>query len=723
MAWERGENRANIQRSANCVPPLDKKLAEKMGLRINCNFGEMMQLLSHARRSYRNACYLSQHFFKVSLPYAPSQYQADWGLFITDEINRKMHESEKFFGVQESLFTAIVTHGVGPRLWYDKFKWCPDYVALSDLRIPTDTDCDLENLEDGWFAVKHVYTPGELIKKALAPGRKWAKKEIGDILKSKKNSNWDYAAEHYDWDSQPEKFVELLKQNGGFYESDAMPGFPMWHFYFADYSDDANGGWFMVVVPAEGTIGAPKDTFLWKSDKAVAKKRSQLLNLQFGDLSNDAPVKVWSVRSLGFALLEPTFYTNLARCRMLQHLMDQFNVWLRSNDPPDKARKQMQEFGNFNVIGQGLSVVPQAERHQVNPALIEMAMGQLKQLMQEASASYTQSSDSGTQREQTAFETSVKLEQVNAMLGGLLMKFFITEKFFHQEIGRRYCIPDSEDEDVKDFQEKCEKAGIPRQFIDVKQWQIEEVTPLGMGNPTLARAAAKELIEILPLADPTAQQEMKHEIFLAVTQDPRKAARWAPLGKGRGITDGARDAMSMFGTLMQGVPVPSREGLPAIDQIEAMLPLLAGKIHLATQRDNMATPDELQGFQAVLQYIGQLVQQVAQNKNEKQRVKQYGDAIGKLTNEVKGLAQRAAQAKAKQNGNGQDPAAAAKIQAMMMQAQVKAKTTADKAKQAQKLKDEAHVRDQRRADANAFAEIERQEQITKAKVKHKSTEE
>lgn len=714
--WERGQNRVNINNAANCVPPLDAEMAKKMGVKINVNWGELMILLAHARRQYRNAWYANQHFFKVWLPYAPPQYQTEWSNEITSEINKVMRKSRKHFEVLENMFAAVVCHGIAPRAWYNKYDWCADFVAIEDLRIATDTTSDLENL--GWYGIRHVYTPGELMKEAFKPDSKWNIEAVKSMLKNKKEINWDYAPEHYDWDTQPEKFAELVKQDGAWYASDAMPGFPLWKFYFEDDTDEKNKGWFMRIVAAEGTQGAPQNEFLWQSKKPVARNLSHLLHLQLGDLANKTPFMIHAIRSLGFALLEPTFYTNLTRCRLLQHVHDNFNTWLRSADPPDRARAQMQEFGDYKVLKPGLAVVPQTERHQIQADLVDAAMAQLKQLQNEASSTYTQQTDTGTKKEQTAFETSVRVDQVNALLGGLLVKSFMYEMFYYTEVCRRFCIQNSENEDVQKVQKRLEKKGIPRTQLDVDFWDVEPVTPLGMGNPTLARSAGKELAELLPMLDPTAQQEAKHDIVLTVTGDSRKAARWVPLDKGRGITDGMRDAMSIFGTLMQGVEVPPREGLPAIDQIEGMLPLLAGKIHMITQRDNMATPDEAFGLQTVIGYISKLIAQVGQDPREKQRVKQYGDDIGKLTNEVKGLVQRGEQARKKAGQqNGQDPAAMAKVQSAMMLAQVKAQTTAQKAAQTRKHKDEAFIREQRRQDAGTFAQIQRDDETNKAKVK------
>lgn len=729
VEWERGQNRLKITNAANNKPPLSPEMAKKLKLGINVNWGELMVLLAHARLQYLSAFWSSQGFFQVTIPTAPSEHQSEWGAAITEFINNKMRTSLSYFELHRSRWSGVVCHGIGPQTWHTTDRWKPRYLAIEDLRIPTDTTLDFdENL--GWFAARHLYTPFELVDYATNPRspntKFWERKKVFSILKTYKNTNFDYAPNAYDWETTPEKLAELVRQDGGFYSADAMPKIPLWHFYFKDWDADGNEAWFMRIVPEQGSVkGTPDvDKFLWTNDAPIARSWKEILHCQFGDLNFKSPFMYHSVRSLGFALLEPCFYTNLTRCKMLQHLFDQFNVWLRITDPVDKARAALQEFANFSVLKTGVSVVPSQERHQVDGQLVEMALSQLKQLQQEASASYTQESDTGTKKEQTAFETSVKLQQVNAMMGGLLMTAFVyAGTGEYPEICRRYCLQQSGDPDIQDFKQFCAKIRIPRKYIDHRLWRIDALSPIGSGNPTLAQANVKQLMEMRPAYDATAQQEILHEATLILTNDPRKAARWVPLGTGRGMTNSQRDAQSMFGTLMQGAQIQPREGLSASEQIETLLPLMGQVIQKIQQRDNVGTPDEIAGLSTVGNYIGTLIQQLSQDKEMAQAVKQYGDILGKLGNEVKALAQRGEEMRAQQQQQqGGDPKAAAAVQATMMKTaiQVKGKQAELRMKQEAAAREDQRrgrkfVQEQRREDAKAFHAIQREK--TKDRIK------
>ena len=197
------------------------------------------------------------------------------------------------------------------------------------------------------------------------------------------------------------------------------------------------------------------------------------------------------------------------------------------------------------------------------------------------------------------------------------------------------------------------------------------------------------------------------------------------LGQVKDVTSGEEYAQGIFGTLMQGVPVRPPEKISPVEQLDALIPMFGSKIAIIERRDNMGKPDEIMGLQEVDAYITSLVQRLAQDPEQKQKVKQYMDSIGKLMNQVKGLAQRGQEAakKAQQaNGNGAgqpDPKAMVQAQHADRMAAIKEHATAKKAALSEKQKSEGFVREQRRQDARAHSEIQREELKAKAQSKNR----
>lgn len=712
VAKVQGENRARINNLFNGAPPLDDEDAKNMKLQINVNFGEAPVLGQHGRRQYNNAFLSRGRYFKISIPDAPPEKSTDWAAFITRRINRCLKRSRQYFELHRSQWASVLLHGMAPKIWYDKHNPLPKYVALSDFRVPTDSLCSMENVT--WFAVRKYYTEGELSRKVFGDNADggWKKDVVKDILSAYHDATT--TDNQNIWSQQPEKMAEMIKQNGGFYASDAVPTIPLWHFFFLD-DDNRKSCWKMRVVPDAEILSAPQGEFLYDNgNKAFAKCLDHILHVQFGDLNNDAPFKIHSVRSLGFLLMEPVFWSNLTQCRFLQHLFEHMNAWLRTMDPAGRARAQKVDLFNLSILPEGVSMVPQTDRHQIDPRLVEMAQVKLKELQKEASVSYTQDSE-GRKDDETATAVMARVSAVNAMMSGLLSTAYNYETFAYEEQCRRFCLSNSPIEQVRRMQKECLEYGIPRRFLNVEYWEVEPEIPLGAGNPTMEMARAKQLLEMRPMFDGTAQQEILHEATVVFTDDPKKAERWVPIDKKRGVTDAQEHAEMAFSTLMLGVPVTQREGLSLIDQVTALLGSIAGVIARIEKTGNMARADEIAGLQNAAGYVGKMIQQLEADPQEKQRATEFSGVLSKLMNAVKGFEQRLQQqqetaAKQGQNGNGAGHAAetAAKIQGTAAVTQQKLQANEAKSQLQQRHKEAAFQGEERRKDAATMAEIQRQ---------------
>jgi len=704
----RSQNRSKVNDLLNCVPPCSEDVATKMNLRVNVNWGEAAVLAWHGRRQYNNAFLKPSRFFKIALPEAPAEKKGDWERFMTKKANRPLKRSKQFIGLIQAKHAGVVAHGIGAQIWEKKDGWLPKFVAVENLRVPTDTRTDLSNLS--WFAIRVPYTPGELADKVFGEHKQkgWNKPAIRKILDESKDRN--YEDPQYNWADQPEKMAELYKQNGHFYSGDAVPAINLWHLYFEDQTDGENKGWRLRVLPDQEVKGlAEKTVFLFDDgDTSVADELSEILHIQFGDLSAKPPFLYHSVRSLGFLLMEPCFFTNLMRCRLVQHVFENFNILFRTSDPAGRARAQKIELFDRSFIPDGVGIVPQSERHQIDPNLLNAAMAQLRQLMQEASSSYTQETDSGQRKEQTAYETAVKMNMVNAMLSGLLFHAFVQETFAYREIGRRLCIAKTKDKDAIRFQKECLEYGIPPEFMDVDQWDIEPEVPIGAGNPVVEQAQIKELMQARPLFNPVAQQEILHNFTSIVTDDPKTAERLVPLDTGREISDAFTYAQLSFPVLMMGQPVSPRPELNVTEQIEVYIGMSAGIITRILKNGGNAVEHEIVGLRMVEAQIKQLLGRLAQDPSARQKVKQYEDQITKLFNEVKGFEQRL-QEKMKAEENPQmDPKVQAKIAEMMAVAETKNQIDVMKAGREQERDDLEFSLEQGRRDAEVAAEIERE---------------
>lgn len=146
-----------------------------------------------------------------------------------------------------------------------------------------------------------------------------------------------------------------------------------------------------------------------------------------------------------------------------------------------------------------------------------------------------------------------------------------------------------------------------------------------------------------------------------------------------------------------------------IEQVETILKLMQGQVGQIMKTGGLGTPQQLIGLHMAAIYVGQHIQIIAQDPNEKQRVKQYGDVLGKLMNEVKAMEQRQqemAEQSASSNGD-MPPEVKGKVAAEVIKAQAKAKIQTESAAQRRKHRDLDFIATQKRQDAQTVAEINR----------------
>jgi hypothetical protein len=230
-----------------------------------------------------------------------------------------------------------------------------------------------------------------------------------------------------------------------------------------------------------------------------------------------------------------------------------------------------------------------------------------------------------------------------------------------------------------------------------------------------------------PMFDPQPQREILYSAVLAYTDDADMAQRLVPDDPNK-VSNSKHDAQLTAGALLQGLHVDLQTGQNHIEIVEALLHEFTLVVQKIEQSGGMATKDQIAGFGNMAQYIGQQIQIIAQNPEEKGRVKEYGDDLGKLMNMVKAYAQRLAeqQKKAAQaNGQQVDPKDIAKLKGMELINQAKAANTreshAQRTSQRQtQFELKAQQETQKHAQDLAFEADKARLDIAKDSVKHRN---
>ncbi len=689
--YPRSLNRAKINSLFNGVPPFTDDEVAQNNIGTNVNFLEATKIAHDARRQFSAAFCSPDPLFKITLDYGPQWKQAKWASIIQKEMNRVVKDSLEYLELRRSTFASCVLHGIGPVIWQNEYSWRPTDLGVEDVFVPSNTKIDMANLP--LFAIYRQYTAPQLMK--MTRGRNvdpaWNKPLLKRCLKWVDDQSTALMSNGWPTMWQPEKMAERLKGDGGIYSSDAVPTVDCFDFYFYDDDGEQSGWKRRIILDAWGDPGAggivesaptlerddslnfSRGKFLYDSgDRIVASKLSEIMHFQFADGSSVAPFRYHTVRSLGFLLYAVCHLQNRIRSKFNDAVFESLLQYFRVSNPQDMDKVLKIDLMDKGVIDEGVSFVKSDERWKVDQALVEQAMGMNRQTMADNSSSFTQDFDFDSKNaDETATRTMAKVNSTTALVGAMLGQAYNYQKFQYSEIGRRFCIKDSRDLDVKRFRVRCLKQGVPEEALNSELWDIQPVRVIGSGNPIVAGAVADKLMAIAPQLNPTAQNEVKRMYIAANSDDYDLAERLVP--DQPHISDTIHDSELAFGAILNGAKVTPKPGLNPVEVCEVFITQIKQTVQKILQSDGIGTPDQVTGLYGAAQYCDSFIKMLSQDVNEKERVAFYGKELGKIMNEVKAFNQRQQEqaAKAAQSGNGLDPEVGAKIAALQAETNAK----------------------------------------------------
>jgi hypothetical protein len=675
---DRAPARALVDVLFNGGSPWSEKEAEENHIHLNANFGEPSDLLLQARQQYENAFLTTGNFFSVKLPDAPASKREAYEQRITAKANRALKKSRVYLQTERQKFGSMALHGPGPQMWEDDEEPLPYFVAVPDLLIPTDTDITL--CDCYYFFVRRKMKPGSLFRKTFNRGKNvdpgWNLSAVRKILDTYKEINQN--PNNYDWANQPEAMQEIYKQNLLWFEQDSAPTIWAWDAYWQE-DEGEDQSWQRGMILDRDTVpvqnGETAVQWLFRSghcfdDKgkpeAIAKARpfaqniDQILQINFCDGNTVPPFMYHSCRGIGLRLYDAAMIKNRLQCQFLQKVFEDMMLLFRANDPADKARLNEIFLGFlYGVIPEGLAMVKREDRYEIDSKLVEMGMGFLKQNMGEGASPYTQQINTDDKKERTAFEVNTLLNQATKITSSMLNLAYLQEDFSYAEICRRLANPKTHNFMAKRFQAECQKDnGVPDKWMDSRRWEVASERTMGGGNAQIEFGQAQALQQIRQTLNPKGQAIVTNKYVFAVTHDPDLTEEIAPREGAPSVSNTQHDSQIAFGILMDGYPMSPMAGLNPMEVVATIVPLMEAEVKNVMAGGGVGTGDHIKGLLNCEQYVKAYLQELAGDKSNAQFVKQFGDRLGRVMNEVKAMAQRqqqAAQAQAKaaqQNGNG-----------------------------------------------------------------------
>lgn len=670
----RAGNRAKIDNLAQGQLPMTPAQQRENQSSVNVNWGELGKVLREATGQVNNSLLHKGNYADYKLLKGKVEKRDEWSAVVTEDVNRIKTRGktgmENFFRLKNRN-GSLVLHGIGVLLWSNAFDVFPRFIPLEDLLVPTGSLQGFSNWTN--FACNLYLTPSELVRMTHTDSKAaeesgWNLKAVRKVLDvyGKLNAN----TENYHWWDQPEKMVSHWRENQAAYDCDSVPKVNLSCLYYKSQ----DGKWYRKIVlkdveVGEGVTGMKlADEFIFDSGKRVfADDITHILHVQYGDCNPVPPYTYHGTRGMGELLYAPVQYLNLLRSQWFHHVMESMMMGLKVTNPQNQDRPKVITLKPNFVLEQGVTIIPQNERHQVDPRLVEGAMSESRQLLSESSASYVQDVDSGTNREQTLGEAQIKLQNANKIVSTMMDTLYKLENFKEEEEFRRLLLPNSTDPAAVKFQAQCKAAGIPEALMKPECWQVDVVRVAGGGDKTLALQTAMTLIQMLPHYDPTAQRTIIRDATAIITDDYDKAKLLVPDERPQ-VTKGAMAADEVFPNLMLGTPAGIREGIEREDFITALMEKMQAIIDRVEGTDSVGTQADVIGLSVVSDYVKQNLALMEKNPENKEFTTAAAKELGKFDNMIKAFGQRQEEAKSQTQP---DPEQVAKTQAVQMAAEQK----------------------------------------------------
>lgn len=717
--YPRDLNRAKINSLFNGDPPYTPEEVAANGIEFNVNPLTGTRIMHVARQQFYQAFMKPGKYFgcRTDSAKVPRHKRAEVNTIVTAAINKVMKQSANYFEKNRGTFASTLLHGVGPGTWDDRWTWCPRMTGMEDILIPSGRAANLPVSEIPFTAIYRSYTGSQLRKLTsrakVDPGWnmplvEWMIKWIDQEAQALVGTVWPEV-----W--SPSKQQERIKGDGGYYASDAVPTIDCYDFRY--WSDDGKqSGWRRRIIldtygsPGAGGMNAgrinygaargeskykdiPDDAkgFLYDSGERVfADSLPQQISFQFADLSAVAPFNYHTIRSLGMLLWAVVHVQNRLYNAGMEATFEELMQYFRVKSMDDVERVIALRLVNRAFLDESTQFIGKDQRWQTNLAMLEYAYGQNDQIIREDAGSFSQKQDytEGKERK-TRYQVMAEVNAASTLVSTGLLQSYTYQNFEYREIFRRFCHVNSKDPQVRGFRLDCLRNGVPEEALTPEQWEVSSEQVMGAGNKTMEMTIAQQLMEMRNLYDPEAQRKILRDVTLAITDNAAMAEELVP--EKPTVSESTEDAQRSASALLMGLPMAFKQGISHELYIVALLQAMQAEISkIASMQGNMATPDQITGLVTIAgkdlqgrptspNGIEAHIAQLAQDKTEKPKVKQFADALGKMLNEVKGFAQRLMeqhqkQAEAAQQGNGQiDPKDKAKIAATMMTAQAKAK--------------------------------------------------
>jgi len=690
-------NRARIDSMFDGAAPYNSvALATSgQGLKTNLNFGDAQRLLDVALSAYVDLYSSLERLVEVRGTQGEASEIKPAEEIVAEELTHLMRNWPEFHSAYLRLCTTFIKHGVAVAYFDSPDDWRFRVGGFTDILIPRQTPASEECID---VAIgRRNYLLHELfayIKNPEAAAKVgWNVEEVKRVILKNATTNTSYK-QYNDFESLQQEL-----KNNDLYTGLENPTVSVLHFWVKEMDGSVSH-----YISAEDT---PKD-FLYKKVSRYEKAEQAYVMFTYGVGSNGT---YHSIRGLGQRIFAHVQTSNRLRCQQIDGAMLASAVMIQPETQRSLDELQFTYYGAYAVLSPNVKIVEKAIPNlgtAVQPALQDLT--QQLQLNTDTISTYGPQQSSPYRNQ---MQIVADMDVTTRLSGASLNLFYSSWNRLLREVVRRVATTKKPDKAVKDFFDRCEARGVPKEFVktlDVAR--TKAVRSIGNGSHANRMVALKELQGISGQFDDVGRRNLTRDI-VSTRVGHDLADRYVPAEIEKRPTVDLKIAYFENQQLTAGQPVPVVGNELHGTHLEIHVPALNQII----EQLNTGAADPMQALpvvQAFYQHISETLQFAAGDPalegmvSQTKQVLQFAEeVINNTTKAVQKMQRDQAQQQEQPQGQEQPSQADAK----MMEHQIKMQIAQEKAELDLAIKQKKHDQEMAIRDAKAALEFRQNSDI------------
>tara|TARA_R100001126_G_scaffold41672_2_gene23231 strand:+ start:389 stop:2611 length:2223 start_codon:yes stop_codon:yes gene_type:complete len=690
-------NRARIDSMFDGAAPYNSvALATSgQGLKTNLNFGDAQRLLDVALSAYVDLYSSLERLVEVRGTQGEASEIKPAEEIVAEELTHLMRNWPEFHSAYLRLCTTFIKHGVAVAYFDSPDDWRFRVGGFTDILIPRQTPASEECID---VAIgRRNYLLHELfayIKNPEAAAKVgWNVEEVKRVILKNATTNTSYK-QYNDFESLQQEL-----KNNDLYTGLENPTVSVLHFWVKEMDGSVSH-----YISAEDT---PKD-FLYKKVSRYEKAEQAYVMFTYGVGSNGT---YHSIRGLGQRIFAHVQTSNRLRCQQIDGAMLASAVMIQPETQRSLDELQFTYYGAYAVLSPNVKIVEKAIPNlgtAVQPALQDLT--QQLQLNTDTISTYGPQQSSPYRNQ---MQIVADMDVTTRLSGASLNLFYSSWNRLLREVVRRVATTKKPDKAVKDFFDRCEARGVPKEFVKTLDVvRTKAVRSIGNGSHANRMVALKELQGISGQFDDVGRRNLTRDI-VSTRVGHDLADRYVPAEIEKRPTVDLKIAYFENQQLTAGQPVPVVGNELHGTHLEIHVPALNQII----EQLNTGAADPMQALpvvQAFYQHISETLQFAAGDPalegmvSQTKQVLQFAEeVINNTTKAVQKMQRDQAQQQEQPQGQEQPSQADAK----MMEHQIKMQIAQEKAELDLAIKQKKHDQEMAIRDAKAALEFRQNSDI------------